>query len=291
MYIFSSIITFMLYIQIVNTTINQVNTKTNQVNFTTNIPIVLLHGVASDAENTQELADWISSTFNRPVFNIEVGNGIDTSLTPMNIQLKLLCKIIYEIPELESGFDFIGMSQGGLLARGYVEYCNKYNVLNLITLVSPHGGIFYKSPIFNFVKIYSPEMQKKYSFTNYWRNPIDYELYLDNSTYLASLNNERSINNKNKKNIESLKNFVMVFSPFDSIVIPPQSGIFSLLDSDLVVIPVRDTELYKQDWLGLQNLDKENKLHLYKTNCTHTEHRQPICFPQLYDILKTYLLI
>lgn len=291
MYIFSSIITFMLATQLANTTINQVNTKTNQVNFTTNIPIVLLHGVASDAENTQELADWLSSTFNRPVFNIELGNGIDTSLTPMNIQLKLLCKIIYDTTELKDGFDFIGMSQGGLLARGYVEYCNKYNVLNLITLVSPHGGIFYKSPIFNFVKIYSPEMQKKYSFTNYWRNPIDYELYLDNSTYLASLNNERTINNKNKKNIESLKNFVMVFSPFDSIVIPPQSGIFSLLDSDLDVIPVRDTELYKQDWLGLQNLDKENKLHLYKTNCTHTEHRQPICFPQLYDILKTYLLI
>lgn len=291
MYFFSSLITFMLSTQIVNTTINQVNFTTNQVNFTTNIPIVLLHGVASDAENTQELANWLKSTFNRQVFNIELGNGIDTSLTPMSIQLELLCKTIYDTKELESGFDFIGMSQGGLLARGYVEYCNKYIVLNLITLVSPHGGIFYKSPIFNFVKIYSPEMQKKYSFTNYWRNPIDYKLYLDNSTYLAQLNNEKSINNENKKNIESLKNFVMIFSPFDTIVIPPQSGIFSLLDSELDIIPVFDTELYKQDWLGLQKLDKENKLHLYKTNCTHMEHRQPICFPQLYDILKTYLLI
>ena len=281
MYFFSSLITFMLSTQL----INNVNSTTNDT------PIVLLHGVASDAENTQELADWLSSTFNRPVFNIELGNGIDTSLTPMSSQLELLCKIIYDTTELKDGFDFIGMSQGGLLARGYVEYCNVYNVLNLITLVSPHGGVFYKSPILNFVKIYSPEMQKKYSFSNYWRNPIDYELYLDNSTYLAQLNNEKTINNKNKKNIESLKNFVMVFSPFDSIVIPPQSAIFSLLDSNLDVIPMRDTELYKQDWLGLQKLDKENKLWLYKTNCTHMEHRQPKCFPQLYDILKTYLLI
>lgn len=275
MYFFSSLITFMLSTQLVNTT--------------TDIPIVLLHGVASDSENTQELADWLGNTFKRPVFNIELGNGIDTSLTPMTFQLDLLCNIIYDTPELTDGFDFIGMSQGGLLARGYVEYCNVYKVRNLITLVSPHGGVFYKAPILNFVKIYSPEMQSRYSFTNYWRNPIDYELYKKNSTYLAELNNEKSINNENKKNIESLENFVMVFSPFDSIVIPPQSAIFSLYDFNLDIIPIRDTDLYKQDWLGLQKLDKENKLWLHKTNCTHTEHRQVVCFPQLYDILKNFL--
>ena len=274
---FPSLITFMLSIQLVNTT----NTTSN--------PIVLLHGVASDAGNIQELADWIGVTFNRDVFNIELGNGIDTSLTPMDLQLELLCKIIYDTPELESGFDFIGMSQGGLLARGYVEYCNKYKVNNLITLVTPHGGVFYKNPILNFVKIYSPEMQAKYSFTNYWRDPINYKLYLENSTYLSALNNEKALNNENKKNIESLKNFVMVFSPFDTIVIPPQSAIFSLYDSNLDIIPLSDTELYKEDWLGLQKIDKENKLWLYKTNCTHMEHRQPICFSQLFEIFKQYL--
>lgn len=261
----------------------------NNVNTTIETPLVLLHGVLSDAENTQELADWLSATFNRKVYNIELGNGIDTSLAPMTFQLDLLCNVIYNLPELKDGFDFIGMSQGGILARGYVEMCNKYKVRNLITLVSPHGGVFYKLPIFNFVKIYSPEMQQKYSFTNYWRNPIDYELYLKNSTYLAELNNERSINNENKKNIETLENFVMVFSPFDTIVIPPQSTIFSLLDSNLDIIPIRDTNLYKQDWLGLQKLDNTNRLWLYKTNCTHMEHRKPICFPQLFNIFKKFL--
>lgn len=255
----------------------------------TNTPLVLLHGIISDVDNTKELANWLSSTFNRNVINIELGDGIDTSLTPMEYQLNLLCNAIYDLPELKLGFDFIGMSQGGILARGYVEYCNKYKVNNLITLVSPHGGVFYKSPILNFVKIYSPEMQQKYSFTNYWRNPIDYKLYLENSTYLAALNNEKFINIDNKKNIESLNNFVMVFSPFDTIVIPPQSGIFSLYDSNLDVIPIFDTELYKQDWLGLQKLDREKKLWLYKTNCTHVEHRKSVCFSQLFDILKFYL--
>jgi palmitoyl-protein thioesterase len=259
------------------------------VNTTLDMPIVLLHGVASDAENTQELADWILFTFNRKVFNIELGNGIDTSLTPMLSQLDILCKTIYDIPQLANGFDFIGMSQGGILARGYTEYCNKFKVRNLITLVSPHGGVFYKSPLLNFIKIYSPEMQKKYSFTNYWRNPIDYELYKKNSTYLSELNNEKYVNDINKKNIESLQNFVMVFTPFDVIVIPPQSAIFSLYNSNLDVIPIFDTELYKQDWLGLQKLDKTNRLKLYETNCTHMEHIKSICFSQLYNIFKYYL--
>ena len=272
---YSSLIILFLTLKIVNTTFDS--------------PIVVLHGVVSNAENTQELADWILFTFNRKVYNIELGNGIDTSLTPMLSQLDILCETIYDIPELANGFDFIGMSQGGILARGYVEYCNKFKVRNLITLVSPHGGVFYKSPLINFVKIYSPEMQQKYSFTNYWRNPIEYELYKENSTYLSELNNEKYINDVNKKNIESLENFVMVFSPFDKIVIPPQSAIFSLYNSNLDIIPIFDTELYNKDWLGLQELDKTNRLKLCKTNCTHMEHKQPICFPQLYDIFKLYL--
>jgi palmitoyl-protein thioesterase len=263
--------------------------STQLVNTTNLKPVVVLHGIASDSNNIQELADWIGVTFNRQVYNIELGNGIDTSLMPMEYQLDLLCKVIYDIDNLKDGFDFVGMSQGGLLARGYTEYCNKYKVDNLITLVTPHGGIFYKSPLINFLKIYSPEMQEKFSFTNYWRNPIDYELYLKNSTYLAALNNEKEININNKKNIESLNNFVMVFSPFDTIVVPAQSAIFSLYNSNLDIIPLYETELYKEDWLGLQKLNKKNKLWLYKTNCTHMEHRQPVCFSQLFDIMNKFL--
>ena len=51
-------------------------------------------------------------------------------LTPMLSQLDILCKTIYDIPQLANGFDFIGMSQGGILARGYTEYCNKFKVRN-----------------------------------------------------------------------------------------------------------------------------------------------------------------
>ena len=97
-------------------------------------PIVVLHGLESSIEKMVPLCEWIEDNFNRKVINIEIGNGEKTSLyTPLPEQLDELCDIIYNNKALENGFDFIGISQGGLLARGYVEQCNDYPVYNLIT--------------------------------------------------------------------------------------------------------------------------------------------------------------
>ena len=118
--------------------------NTNSINVN-NKPVVILHGLESSSEKMIPLCDWINDTFSRKVINIEIGNGEKTSLyTPLPEQLTELCNTIYKTKELEKGFDFIGISQGGLLARGYVEQCNDYPVRNLITLVSPHGGAFLK---------------------------------------------------------------------------------------------------------------------------------------------------
>ena len=126
-------------------------TKNNTTTSTTSViyaggagdsPIVVLHGVASSVANMILLAEWLSLSFNRPVFNIEIGNGFRNSFfMPLNTQLNLLCDTIYNNSALLNGFDFIGLSQGGLLARGYLNKCNKFPVRNLITIVSPHGGV------------------------------------------------------------------------------------------------------------------------------------------------------
>ena len=92
-----------------------------------------------------------------------------------------------------------------------------------------------------------------------------------------------------KKNIMNLENFVMVYSPNDEIIKPPESGIFATYDKKLHTINLRSTDLYKKDWLGLKYLDDNNKLHFERTNCTHVEHRMPICFGQLYVIFKQFL--
>jgi palmitoyl-protein thioesterase len=254
-------------------------------------PIVLLHGVESKAANLVNLQQWIQINFNRPVYNIELGDGDDYSTdTPIYDQIEELKITLENISTLSDGFDFIGISQGGLIGRGYVQKYNqnKFNVENLITLVSPHGGVFHKYA--NFIDFYTNKMQKKLSIANYWRDPNQMFKYLLHSEFLADANNEKkSKNNLYKDNILSLKNFVMVYSPIDEIVKPPESGFFGIYNKHLQLVNLSDTELFKQDWLGLKTLNDSNRMYVFNTNCTHVEHRMPVCFPQLYPIFEKFL--
>ena len=251
------------------------------------LPIVVLHGIASSAVRMDLLSMWLEKTFERTVFNIELGNGKQNSIyMPLMEQLDLLCDTIYAIPALEHGFDFLGMSQGGLLARGYVENCNGYPVRNLINLASPNGGVMLNTEF----DPYTPFYQEHFALSGYWRDPTRLGEYLEKCSYLPFLNNERetALSKQYKENICSLRNYIVIWSPFDDVVHPPESAKFSFYDKEYNIIPLRETVLYKDDLLGLRSLDETERLHIYETNCTHVQHRDPVCFGQLYTILKKY---
>jgi palmitoyl-protein thioesterase len=252
------------------------------------LPIAVLHGIASSAAKMEPFVQWLGQNFNQPVYNLEIGNGEKTSLyTVLPVQLEILCKSIYAMDDLRNGFDFIGMSQGGLLARGYVEQCNLFPVRNLITLATPHGGVYF--PVENF-NPYGAFIQAHFSFTNYWRDPTALSVYYKKCVYLPNLNNENitGYSARNKANIETLLNFVLVWSPQDEIVAPPESGKFSVLTADLQVLPVQETAIYEA--LGLKTLYQTGRFHICQTNCSHEDHRNPICFNQLYPILSPFLI-
>lgn len=256
-------------------------------------PTVLMHGVLANKQNMDELKTLLQLNFKIPVYNIEIGNGAGTSLfTSMNSQLEILCDTIYKMEELKDGFNFIGMSQGGLLARGYVEYCNKYPVINLITLASPNGGVYYKTPMAD--NFYEPLQQSTLSVSNYWRDPYKYDLYLSNSTYLAQLNQE-VLTNSIQNNLDVVNNFIMIWSSFDEVIMPPESAKFSLqyvdeIDGILKTQELTETDIYKSGRLGLKKLNEENRLKIYATDCTHSQHREPECFHQLKPVFEQYLL-
>lgn len=253
------------------------------------IPVVILHGLESNSQKMLPFCDWLSDSFSVKVFNIEIGNGEKTSLyTPLTNQLDELCETIYNINELEEGFNFIGMSQGGLLARGYVERCNLYPVKNLITLVTPHGGEFIKTVNVN---MYTNLFQEHLSIAGYWRDPLNLENYLTKCSYLPILNNEieTALSLTQKEQIKSLVNFILIWSPNDTVLSPSESGKFSFLNQNLDVIRLEDTELYNKDLLGLKYLNDNSRLHVYETNCSHVDHRNPYCYSQLYPIFEQYI--
>jgi len=253
-------------------------------------PIAVLHGIASNAKMMAPFSEWLEATFDRPVFNLEIGNGRDDSTTvPLRQQLETLCGTIAAIPELADGFDFIGMSQGGLLARGYVEQCNTPRVENLITMVSPHGGEYFHQIL---VDMYGTYAQDHYSFAGFWRDPHDLEDYYKSCRYLPWLNNEITTPDsyRHKTNIQSLQNFVMIWSPEDDTLQPPQSGKFSWFNQQEEVVPIENTQIYRDDTLGLRFLHERDQLHIAQTNCSHVEHRDPQCYDQIYAIIAPILV-
>ena len=111
-------------------------------------------------------------------------------------------------------------------------------------------------------------------------------------SFLALLNNEfwRDIESPiHRNNIRNLSNFVMIWSPEDKVLEPPESGKFSFFDEDFNVIPLEKTDLYNDDYLGLKFLNLLDRLHTFETNCSHVDHRNPICFEQLLKVLKNFL--
>jgi palmitoyl-protein thioesterase len=280
-------------------------------------PIVLLHGITSDHTELTPVENWLKENLPNRVYNLEIGNGkSDSIFKTMDWQLAQLCNTIYSIDDLKDGFHFIGLSQGGLLARGYVEKCNIYPVMNLITWVTPHAGVYGFGDVdgmdINFNKIYTPLYQSIYSFAGYWKDPYIYDTYLKEASYLPNLNNERQnfiqYSNyfefrNNIDNMKSLKNFVMIWSPNDDVLNPPQSGKFgfysiqnnatntsSNTNTILPIIDLFDTVQYKEDWLGLRTLNESERLHILETNCTHRGHKTIECFPQLESLTFQFLM-
>lgn len=249
-------------------------------------PVVLMHGIESHSENLADLAGWVATTFNRTVFNVELGDGDSYSTdTPMWQQIDAFNDVISNNTALSDGFDFIGISQGGLIGRGYVSRYNSPPIANLITLVSPHGGVYDKN--LGFIDFYSPIAQSTLSFAGYWRDPTELVKYHLFSSFLSALNGEKPL--KRNKALQSLANFAMVFSPNDEIIKPPSSGIFDTFNSDLSILTLENNPIYTEDWIGLKVLNETGRLHTHQTNCTHVEHRMPVCFSQLYPILAQYL--
>ena len=145
---------------------------------------------------------------------------------------------------------------------------------------------------FNLVNnYYQPSKQNDLSFTNYWRDPYQFKVYLTNSTYLAQLNQEIQIK-IGQNTLDVLDNFIMIWSSKDEVLKPSQSGKFSFyksINDKLEIVDLVDSDLYKSDFLKLKTMNEENRLHIYETNCLHSEHRESKCFDQLKPIFKIFL--
>lgn len=259
----------------------------------TPLPLVIWHGLgdsfAGDGmKSVAELAETVNpGTF---VYQVQLGADPNADRTAsfygnVTTQLDEICDAIAAHPILSTApaIDALGFSQGGVFLRGYVERCNNPPIRSLVTYGSPHLGIskfrvcgdsdlLCKGAMallkFN---TWSDFVQGKVVPAQYYRDPLDYDRYLDSSNFLADINNERLLKNTTyKQNLATLSNFVMVMFQEDATLIPKESSWFQEVNGTDVT-PLRETKLYKEDWLGLRELDAKGALHFRRVPGEHMQ--------------------
>ncbi|KAL2867290.1 palmitoyl-protein thioesterase family protein [Aspergillus lucknowensis] len=260
-----------------------VPTHTSETELTP-LPLVIWHGLGDDylRDGMKEIASFAESinpgTY---VHLIHLGDSSSTDrqatfLGNVTEQIATVCEQLAsdQILSTAPAVNALGFSQGGQFLRGYVERCNNPPVRNLVTFGSQHNGIaeFQECAWNDFVcrgaeallrvGRWSSLVQSRFVPAQYFRDPAELDAYLENSNFLADVNNERASKNATyKENLSKLNRFVMFMFEDDKVVHPKESAWFAEVNvTSGEVVPLQEREIYMEDWLGLRELDEQGKL-------------------------------
>ena len=252
------------------------------------IPIVLVEGGIATEYDMEPTIQFIRKHLGDDIYikKIQPLSGMISSVGNLYNQAEHLRNAIETDPFLRNGFNMITHSQGGLVARYYIERYNNPHVLTYIAYGTPQQGVFGTPGTlddhFKWLDaleenahniMYSWSFQKFVSFAGYWHDTIHYEKYLKKSCFLPYLNNEfdHEYASLFKYNICKLRNMVLIMSVHEQVVEPSISCHFGFYKkgSKSQIEEMVDTEIYQQDTLGLKSLHQIGRLHLRFANCPH----------------------
>lgn len=276
----------------------------------TPLPLVIWHGLGDTfngdgIKRVGELAEEINpGTF---VYSIALGNDASTDRSAtffgnVTEQIDAVCQLLAAHPILSTApaVDAIGFSQGGQFLRGYIERCNFPPVRSLVTFGSQHNGIVkFKAcgdsdwvckaamALLRF-NTWSSFVQARLVPAQYYRDPEDYDQYLEHSNFLADINNERILKNVTyKENLASLTNFVMYLFEDDTTVVPKETSWFEEVNGT-ETIPLRARKLYTEDWIGLRDLDRKGGLKFRSITGEHMNISEQTINETISDFFGPY---
>lgn len=260
-----------------------------------NVPLIIWHGFgdAFDSDGMKGVGDIYRDIYpGSAVYSVRLAEDSDgdrrsSFFGNLNDELSDVCQQIQNTKDLRlaKGANMVGFSQGGLFARGLVERCNSPRVRNLMTFGSPHNGIntfancadddWWCNTWSGTLKsnTWTEWVQSNLVPAQYFRDASDLKNYRENSNFLADVNNEREKRNETyADNIASLDRFVLIRFKDEDVVKPVVSPWFGDLNTtNGKVIKLGDRALYRQDWLGLKELDNSGGLLFQEINGRHMQ--------------------
>jgi len=257
-------------------------------------PVVLWHGMGDSCCNPLSMGSikkLIQQNIpNVYVLSIEIGDSVihDTLngfFMNVNKQVDMVCSQLSNDTNMQNGYHSVGFSQGGQFLRAVAQRCPTPAMKNFISIGGQHQGVYGlpKCPasgaICNVVRellnhgAYIPFIQNTLVQAEYWHDPINEQLYIDNSVFLGDINNEKTINNDYKTNLLKLENMVLVKFLQDTMVVPPDSEWFGFYTPGQAVTiqQMNETDLYTEDKIGLQELNNQGKVAFLSVDADHLQ--------------------
>lgn len=242
--------------------------------------VVLMHGLGDAGSNPgmQSLAKSIMTKYpNSYAVAVDVANGLASFFQRMPDQTAEFAKAVSSDPKLKDGFDVIGLSQGGLTIRDYVQnYAGRNGypaVRKFISICGVQNGVFdcpaevkiipflcdaFKSNPYDFLHLGLP-----LSFSDYFVTSMNETQYLHENKYLPALNNQ--LPNRNASYVDAitkLDKMFLVEATKDTVVYPfasEQFGGYQFGTKD-TVFTLRQGRLYTDNLFGLKTLDQASKV-------------------------------
>ncbi|XP_028762667.1 palmitoyl-protein thioesterase 1 [Neltuma alba] len=258
--------------------------------FSHSLPFIVLHGINSSCtiHETPKIVEKLTNFSGAEGHCLEVGNGVqDSWFLPMHKQVDMVCQKVKKMNILREGYNIVGLSQGNMIARGLIEFCDGGpKVRNYISLAGPHAGVAsvpecgsssWCIRVAHLIKlaVYRDFVQEHLAPSNYVKIPDAIHDYLEKCSFLPMLNNEQpdTKNSTYKKRLSSLENLVLIMFENETVLIPKETSWFGYYPdgSFKSVLSPNQTKLYIEDWIGLKSMDEGGKVKFISVGGDHLQ--------------------
>lgn len=135
---------------------------------------------------------------------------------------------------------------------------------------------------------YTDWAQNHIAQATYWHDPIRVKQYRERSTFIAEINNEKSINKDYVYRLHRLNKFIMVKFLRDEMVQPIESQWFGFYapGSNRIVQNLTTSEIYSSDKLGLRQMMEDRKLFFLQVDDVHLKISREWFLREILPFLK-----